>query len=98
MALPPPNVYQPEGSVRGDLLDEKRIAPRKRLLKDAFVVLSDKAPKLECTVRNLSDTGALLQVSTTFGIPANFDLILETHRRHCHVVWRTDMKIGVRFE
>lgn len=98
MAVHPPNVYQPERSAPGDLLDEKRIAPRKRLLKGAFVVLSEKAPKLECTVKNLSDTGALLQVSTTFGIPANFDLILETHRHHCHVVWRTDTKIGVRFE
>ena len=98
MAVPPPNVYQPEASAPGDSLDEKRLAPRKRLLKGAFVVLSDRAPKLECTVKNLSDTGALLQLSTTFGIPANFDLILETHRHHCHVVWRTDTKIGVRFE
>jgi hypothetical protein len=79
-------------------LNEKRIAPRKRVLKGAFIVLSDKAPKLECTIKNMSDTGALIQVSSTFGLPAHFDLIVDTHRRHCQVVWRTDTKFGVRFE
>jgi len=79
-------------------LNEKRIAPRKRVLKGAFIVVSEKAPKLECTIRNMSDTGALIQVSSTYGLPANFVLVIDTRRHDCHVMWRTDTKIGVRFE
>ena len=79
-------------------MDEHRIAPRKRVLKGAFIVLSEKAPRLACTIKNISDTGAALQVSTTFGLPASFDLIIDNQRYRCHSVWRTDTKIGVRFE
>ena len=67
-------------------------------MKGAFIVISEKAPKLECTVRNMSDTGAALQVSTTFGLPQAFDIIVDGVRRRCHVAWRTETKIGVSFD
>jgi hypothetical protein len=79
-------------------MDDKRRAPRARVLKTGRIVLSEKAPKLECTIRNISDTGACLQISSTFGIPGDFDLMLSgTERRLCHVVWRTDTRLGVTF-
>jgi hypothetical protein len=67
-------------------------------LKTAFIVVSSKQPKIECAVRNISDTGAALEVSTTFGIPSNFDLIIDGARRHCQSVWRTETKIGIMFD
>ena len=79
-------------------MQDKRNIFRKRVLKNAQIILSDKAPKLDCAVRNLSDTGACLEVSTTYGIPANFDVIIEGVRRSCRSVWRTDTKLGVTFE
>ncbi len=79
-------------------MNENRIAPRKRVLKGAFIITSEKAPKLACTVKNISDTGAALQVSTTFGLPGAFDLIIDNQRYHCRSMWRTDTKIGVKFE
>lgn len=78
-------------------MSDKRSAARKRLLKTGFIVVGEKAPKIECTVRNLSDTGAALQVSTTIGIPGTFDLIVDGGRRRARVQWRTDTKIGVMF-
>jgi hypothetical protein len=77
---------------------ERRASPRRRLLKTGQIVLSDKAPKLQCTVRNLSAKGASLQVQTTVGIPANFVVIIEGERRPCHATWRTDTKLGVVFD
>jgi hypothetical protein len=56
-------------------MSEKRVVSRRRLLKNGLIVLSEKAPKIECTVRNASETGAALQLSTTLGIPQNFDLL-----------------------
>jgi len=78
-------------------VQENRTNLRKRVLKTAQIILSDKAPKLDCTVRNISDTGACVQVSTTYGLPASFDIVIEGTRRSCRAVWRTDIKIGVTF-
>jgi len=78
-------------------VEEKRIATRRRMLKTAYIVISDKAPKIECTARNISETGASLQISTTLGIPTSFDVVIEGVRRHCRSVWRTDTKIGIAF-
>jgi hypothetical protein len=79
-------------------VENKRVAPRRRVLKTGYIVISDKAPKLECTVRNISETGASIQVSTTIGIPSIFDVIIDGARRHCRSVWRTDTKIGIAFQ
>jgi hypothetical protein len=79
-------------------VEEKRKLPRKRVLKAAKIILSDKAPKVECTVRNISEKGALLEVSTTYGIPAKFDAIIEGTRRHCRSIWRTNTKLRIAFE
>ncbi|HXZ21155.1 MAG TPA: PilZ domain-containing protein [Pseudolabrys sp.] len=78
-------------------VQDKRSLVRKRVLKTAQIVLSEKAPKLDCSVRNLSTSGACLQVSTTYGIPASFEVIIEGVRRPCRTVWRTDTRLGVTF-
>ncbi|RTL75065.1 MAG: hypothetical protein EKK35_23605 [Bradyrhizobiaceae bacterium] len=53
----------------------------------------------ECTIRNLSDTGAALEVVSPLGIPHEFDLIVEADSttRQCRVVWRKERRIGVTF-
>jgi hypothetical protein len=42
---------------------EKRIFPRRRSLKSGLIIINDNAPKI--AVRNVSNTGAALQVSTS---------------------------------
>lgn len=79
---------------------DRRKVRRNRTLKSGRIVVSEKAPKIECAVRNLSDSGAYLQVaSSTFGIPDEFDLMVggSSARRRCHVIWRTEIRLGVRF-
>jgi hypothetical protein len=79
-------------------MGERRRLHRPRTLKTGKILLSEKAPKLECTIRNLSDGGACLQISTTVGIPAYFDLLLlGNERRACHVLWRTSTQLGIAF-
>jgi len=82
---------------RRSAVQENRANVRKRVLKTAQIILSDKAPKLDCAVRNLSNTGACLQLSTTYAIPMSFDVVLDGVRRPCRAVWRTDTKMGVTF-
>ena len=77
---------------------EKRKAARRRVLKTGYIAFSDRAPKLECMVRNVSGTGALLQVSTTIGIPAFFDVVIDGVRRRCGIVWKTNTTLAVAFK
>jgi len=79
-------------------MTERRVSFRGRTLKGGLIVLGEKAPKLECTVRNFTKAGAALQVSTTFGLPQHFDLVVDGIARRCRSQWRTDNKIGVVFE
>ncbi|RAI38768.1 PilZ domain-containing protein [Rhodoplanes roseus] len=80
-------------------MDERRTAIRMKVLKTGRIAVSEKAPKIECAVRNLSGSGACLQVhSGTFGIPREFELLLDGGLRHpCKVVWRTESRLGVSF-
>ena len=77
----------------------KRRSPRRRVLKGGKISFDFLGTSTDCTVRNLSDTGACLVVESQVGIPNDFDLILESDRttKRCHVEWRTNNKIGVSF-
>jgi hypothetical protein len=57
------------------------------------------AASVDCIIRNMSDTGACLEVETPAGIPNDFTLLIrpEIIKRSCHVVWRKERRIGVRF-
>ena len=79
-------------------MNERRAISRRRALKSGLIVIGEKAPKIECAVKSVSETGAALRVSTTVGIPANFDLLSDGARWRCRAAWRTDTKIGVTFK
>ncbi|TMK39788.1 MAG: PilZ domain-containing protein [Alphaproteobacteria bacterium] len=51
---------------------ETRSAPRYRVIKPAHI--EHGGDKIACTVRDLSITGAALEVSDSTGIPAKFTL------------------------
>jgi hypothetical protein len=53
---------------------------------------------IDCRVRNLSETGAALDVTSPLGIPTEFMLLTEGERRSCRVVWRKEKRIGVTFD
>ena len=78
---------------------ETRVAPRYRVAKPAQIEFGrDKAP---CTIRDLSVTGAALQLSgRSATIPAAFTLIVPEDKLKipCRVVWRRAYRIGVAFD
>ena len=78
-------------------MEEHRRASRSRMLKSGKIHLGKHA--VPCTVHNLSDTGAKLQVQTTEGLPSEFVFsMLERPPRECEVVWRNEAKLGIRFK
>jgi hypothetical protein len=55
---------------------------------------------IDCTIRNVSDTGAQLEVASPVGPPDSFWLTIagEQTPRYCRVAWRKDQRIGVAFD
>lgn len=78
-------------------MDEKRKSTRHRVLKAGKIAFSGAV--VDCTVRNLSETGAALDVVSSVGIPDRFTLIIvaDRVRRPCCVAWRKATRIGVLF-
>ena len=77
---------------------ETRSAPRYRAIKPAYI--EHGGDEITCTVRDLSITGAALEVSDSTGIPAKFTLVVPEDglRLACRVVRRTDFRIVVTFD
>ena len=85
-------------SAYNDEMDEPRITPRHRVLKAGTIEFGGGG--LDCTVRNLSETGAALEVVTPLFIPDRFTLFIpsDQFKRPCHIVWRKEKRIGVAFD
>jgi PilZ domain len=79
-------------------MTETRIAPRLRVLKAGHISFGGAA--IDCKVRNLSRTGAALEVASQIGVPDTFMLVMTSDNLtlHCHVVWRKQFRIGVAFD
>ena len=77
---------------------DKRALPRNRVLKAGTIEFSGGA--IDCTVRNVSTSGAALSVASPVGIPQEFTLVIpvDDTRRPCRVVWRKENRIGVAFK
>jgi hypothetical protein len=80
-------------------MDERRKSPRRRVLKSGTISF-DRGGPLDCVVRNISETGACLELERRVNIPDDFTLLIKTAKmiRLCHVVWRAGRRIGVSFQ
>jgi hypothetical protein len=79
-------------------MTEQRKVIRRRVLKRGTIAFN-RAGGISCTVRNVSATGACLEVESPLGIPDVFTLVIESdHETHpCQVVWRSEKRLGVSF-
>jgi hypothetical protein len=82
---------------KGHMHPQRRVMARRRLLKTGSIEFSDTA--VECTVRNVSEVGAALEVVSPLYIPDRFTLFIQSEqsRRTCRIVWRTGKRMGVAF-
>jgi hypothetical protein len=78
---------------------ERRRQQRARTLKSARILLNGHRSVIDCTVRNLSPSGACLDVATTLGIPECFDVIFNSDSsiHACRMVWHKEKQLGVEF-
>jgi len=78
---------------------EKRTDPRHRVLKRGTLAFHGGGG-LDCTVRNISRTGARIDIASPVGLPKKFTLVIEADHfmRHCRAVWSSEQHIGVAFD
>ena len=56
--------------------------------------------RITCAVRDVSKTGAGLDVASDVSLPGVFKLVIEmeTAQRRCRMIWRKENRMGVVFE
>jgi hypothetical protein len=79
-------------------MSERRKTPRNRVLKGARLLLGNRAV-MDCVVRNISGTGAGIDIPNALGMPDRVNMALDdkASTRRCRSVWRKLCKIGVEF-
>lgn len=82
-----------------DPVENKRNAARARVLKGAKIVSMNNWCLTDCTVRDISETGAKLLCGDHLGIANEFRFLLpaENSIRNAKVVWRQDNMLGIEF-
>jgi len=94
-APPPPALQQTQHTADGA---ERRIAPRRRVLKNALIVFNSRYCTHRCFILNMSETGAQLMPQDAVECPSEFVLKPQIGKeRDCEVVWRKGELVGVRY-
>ena len=78
--------------------EDHRLAVRRRVLKEAKVVLGDWST-IDCILRNVSDGGARLQFSDPVVLPEQFNLLLVASNTLQPVrrAWERGTSAGIEF-
>ena len=81
------------------LPSNKRSARRRRVLLSGKIAYSDGAFSYDCTIRDLSASGARLGIPGATVLPKEFFLLnlREGTAYACEVIWRNAAHTGVRF-
>ena len=81
------------------MLSERRKTQRQRVLQGASAVFNGRQSVLDCTIRNWSDTGALLRMTDWIALPPVFDIDVPSKGKSLRVrlCWRRGDDVGVVF-
>lgn len=76
---------------------EKRVAQRYRVFKGGTITFENRG--VACTVRNMSEGGAAIDLDTPVTLPQSFSLSITRDKfvRNCRTVWRSERRIGLAF-
>ena len=79
-------------------MHERRNTMRSRVLKGAKIIFGTSSV-IDCVVRNVTNTGARVQIANTVDLPEGLGLTFDGGYsiRPCKVVWRTVAETGIQF-
>jgi len=78
---------------------DARTAVRQRVLKSALIDIGESFAKIPCRVRNVSDTGALIDVEEHYVVPDKFILTIPMDGLvvKCEIVRRHGTRMGLQY-
>ncbi len=77
---------------------DRRVHPRKKVLKPAQIVYQDGNCVMDCVVADLSEGGAKIKYTDIFACPDSFELRMKDGpTRRCKVVRKSGRGAGVEF-
>ncbi len=78
---------------------EGRKTDRVRAFLRARIIFNNGNSTIDCTVKNISPTGAKLELSNTITVPADFDLEVPQRGKvyRARIVWRDAEALGLTF-
>ena len=77
---------------------ERRRAKRSTTLKKGKIVFNNAMCTVECTIKDLSTTGAGLELPLWEDLPEDFTLVIAGGAsRQCEVAWSSNNRLGVQF-
>ena len=90
---------EPNSNQRGSPATERRPNQRRRTLLSAVACHSNGAYTFDCTVRNLSESGARVLIASDVPFPSEIYIIVlrDSVAYEAIVVWNSGREIGVRF-
>ena len=79
-------------------LAERRLDVRHRVFKGGIIMFDGTG--VDCTVRNMSDGGAALDVTRGTLLPPRFRLSIKADdfMARCRVVWNDGRRVGIAFD
>ena len=81
-------------------MSEQKPMPRGRTFLAGKVISNYGQSTIDCTVRRISDTGAVIEVESVLGVPEHFHLLIpgEGEPQPCRRSWQSEKQIGLVFE
>ncbi|ALN73879.1 PilZ domain-containing protein [Aureimonas sp. AU20] len=78
---------------------ERRVAPRTRIFKRAQILFNNRYSTVDCIVRNISATGALLTIDGSVPLPKHFEFRMGDDEaiRSAKLVYRRELFAGIHF-
>src|SRR5262245_34329638 len=80
-------------------MEERTALPRGRVLLAGKIVFNAGRSSIDCTIRNLFESGAYVEIRSPIGVPSHFDLVIGANGevRPCKLEWQTAQRLGLSF-
>jgi PilZ domain len=79
---------------------EQRRSMREHVCFPAWTEISNGLQRRECTILDVSESGARIMVASSARIPREFWLVFSkdgARRRRCRMVWRSNDQLGLAY-
>jgi hypothetical protein len=80
-------------------IEDLRRSPRLKAIKSGQIIVDGTGDALDCTIRNISEHGAMLRFADEVDLPEKVQLVILSHDIHVRadVVWNNGAEAGIAF-